>query len=252
LSSSIHPFDDARLLIDRAGEHVQELESRIQRFIASNPWPLVIERHGDSPQYVHKLRLVNQIDRGIKLVAADALRNLRASLDFATATCARLNGAPRLRNLYFPFLNDPANWETTIRRKCGCVPNPVTDFFRSLTPWPGGDEELRTLNMLRNDNDHWALTKIALDLIAAVISRPGVRQQIIQVPRSRGGIDEIELLLTPEPKADYHLACVIEIRFEEVPAVGGTLEMVLRNLAKKVIKIVDETEGIMRRGGFPV
>jgi len=221
--------------------------------LAGNPWTARIEPKGDGANYIHKLLFTDGIDRRIKLPAADALRNLRAALDQLTAASARLNGAPRLNGLHFPFLDDPSSWEKVIKRKCRFVPQPVIDFFGSLRPYKGGDDDLRVLNSLRNDNDHWALTDILLTVSDVAVTRPGQRQQVIAFPEwPTSGINEVELFTAPSAESDYSLAVVIKIGFKIVPALAGTPEMILRNLSKKVVEIVDRTEGIMRREGFPV
>jgi hypothetical protein len=251
----MHPFDDARLSIERAHEHIKEYEARLQNFMTSEPWAVVVEPKLGSAEYVHKVRFGDGIDRRIKLPVVDALRNLRSALDLLTAACARLNGASRLSHLHFPFLENPSAWEKVAKERCRCVPDPVIDFFRTLHPHPGGDDQLYALAKIRNQNEHWALSSVELSVFAVAISRRGERQQIIDFPAwPASGVHEIELFTSPSRERDYTCYLVIKTALQNGPAPLSIAppEATLRILAEKVSKIVNDTEDVMRANGFLV
>ncbi len=248
-----HPFDDARLSVERALENVHEFETRLQSFMAGEPWSIIAEPKFGGSEYAHKLRFGEGIDRRIKMPVVEALRHLRSCLDLLTASCARLNGAPRISGLHFPFLDNPSAWRKVIKGRCRFVPHPVIDFFWTLSPYPGGDDELCALAKARNNNDHWALSDIQLSVSAIAVSRPG-HQRIIEFPPwPDSGINEVELFTSPVREPHYTYSLPIEVAFKEgPPSFDTTPDWILRNLADKVTKIVDNTELIMRANYFPV
>jgi hypothetical protein len=248
-----HPFDDARLRLGRANEHIGEFEAILQRFMAGKPWAISVGRNNDGTQYVHKFRVREKLDGRIKGIAADALQNLRSALDLMTAACVRLGSGShaRVKGINFPFADDAGAWEKDVKRKCRFVPHSVVEYFRSLEPHGGGDELLYALNSVRNDNEHWSLSPTTATALGACINAPGKPQQFFHIPDGDTPVDEVELFTTPDNSTNYNAYLVVQVRLEGHPALKfADAQTALRLLAKKVTEIVDHTEGLMRTAGL--
>jgi hypothetical protein len=61
------PFDEARLLVERACELIAELEAESERFFTEKPGSVVIEPDHENGQYIHKLRLGKGFSRRFEL-----------------------------------------------------------------------------------------------------------------------------------------------------------------------------------------
>jgi hypothetical protein len=95
-------------------------------------------------------------------VFADALRNLRDSLDHAACgSVFALTGVMR-KDTYFPFGDSADKFELRAKKVCKKVASEVLDHIRSLQPHPGGNSPnlLWNLNRLAQPNKHRMLSPI--------------------------------------------------------------------------------------------
>ena len=69
--------------INRAQEHINDLEAKIKTFFDAKPYARVVEAHTDGVSQAHKIKLTRQIPEAFADIAADTVYNLRAALDQA-------------------------------------------------------------------------------------------------------------------------------------------------------------------------
>jgi hypothetical protein len=89
----IAPFEAAKLKIERANKHIQELELSIASYFSENPCALVVEPF---PGTLHSHAWIARIRKPVPLflsaIIGDAVHNLRTSLDLLACDLVRLTG----------------------------------------------------------------------------------------------------------------------------------------------------------------
>lgn len=106
-----------KLKIERAKRHIHDLHSAIVTFIQSKPYQMFEEDNPDGVSKNIKVQLSGRIPSDIGLIAADAVHNLRVSLDQIACRLAEANGASSTAGVYFPFGKDAQIFEAEIKRK---------------------------------------------------------------------------------------------------------------------------------------
>jgi hypothetical protein len=102
-------FLSARSKIERAKEHIVDLDRRIRLFVESEPYEIRAKPHL-VPQIQHTtlyISRVGEIPDSVPLVLGDALHNLRTALDHTACELVRANGGVPNEHTYFPIC-DPA------------------------------------------------------------------------------------------------------------------------------------------------
>ncbi len=74
-------FESPNLLIDRAREHIDELEATIKVFFDRKPYAHVIDLDRKSGQKVYKIRLTANLPGRCRAVLKDVTSNLRDALE---------------------------------------------------------------------------------------------------------------------------------------------------------------------------
>jgi hypothetical protein len=138
-------FDSAWLKLDRAKQHIDDLEAAVATFIQADPYPVVTE---DDPQTGKRIAKVGDdpapIPSAIPLILGDAVHAIRSSLDhFAYAADPAQTGKTKTA---FPIRRGeivPTDEElkSLIDRKIGRASEPLKKALFALQPYKGGHGE---------------------------------------------------------------------------------------------------------------
>jgi hypothetical protein len=77
------PFYSAHIRIERAKEHLKDLESQIAQFFAEKPYALAVEDDPDGLHKIHKLQFTKRFPFRWRILATEIIEHARASLDHA-------------------------------------------------------------------------------------------------------------------------------------------------------------------------
>ncbi len=217
------PFESAKLLIERAGEHVDDFKRKCDEFFKRKPYAQFVDTQSKPGKELYKLRLTEEIPVRWSTIVADAISNLRHALDHAIGASARAAGATRLKAVYFPFCGDAGELESTIRSIAG------TNKHQMLTG---------ILTAADSINIH------AMTLFG---SRDG-----LFIPGWDSSKNELTYAETPVgTELQYDLDVAFSVAFGDVEIVGGERVVpVLQKLGTKVLRIVSQIEAACRRGGY--
>lgn len=155
------PFESPKLLLNRAQENLLDFKARQSAFFNTKPYARFVEIDPKTGHEIHKLRFTAKVPGSIRAVVADALNNIRHSLDHAVTASAQAVHVKRFKGLYFPFAKDADDFERVIGSKCAGVHPEVVDYIRGLKPYPGGHTLLSTLTKLSGANKHQLLAPVA-------------------------------------------------------------------------------------------
>lgn len=160
------PAESTRLIgirakIERANEHIQDLEARIQAFRGTNPYGVVAEDDPHSGYRTYKAKVNRPIPGDFSLVIGDALHNLRTALDHLAWQLVESNSAIPDRETCFPIYQGAPKDESQFARKVKGMSPGAVDIVKAVQPYQTGDDTLWHLSELDNMDKHRISLKAA-------------------------------------------------------------------------------------------
>ncbi len=141
--------------IQRARQHIDELDRAIDEYSRSHPYVPI--HHFDSQAIEHRLRVeVQEPPLILGAIAGDVVHNLRAALDIAVYQLTPHQS--RGRGTAFPFRDDPDGLIAALKsRENEGLPSSVVAYIRRLKPVDpqhGGDPLLWSINEIDISDKH--------------------------------------------------------------------------------------------------
>lgn len=143
-------FDDIRSKINRANEHLADLEIEIGSFYATKPYDFRVERDPKTGEGVCYLTRCDDIPAQVSIIAGDAIHNLRSALDYLAYQLVYVgtSGSGPFSNVYFPIVKSPDKLDAAIEGKVGGARKEAKDAIRAVKPYEGGNNLLWHLHRL--------------------------------------------------------------------------------------------------------
>jgi hypothetical protein len=153
-------LSSVRAKLSRSQENAQALKNEVKSWHDRNPYSVMQEANSDSTRYSVIIRINEpaQFQRW-SLIFADAINNLRSSLDHLVYAIASYESAPHPpaneSKLGFPIADCRANFDSQVSRGClGTVSDPVRAAIEAAQPYNRGHETLPpVLGILRDLNN---------------------------------------------------------------------------------------------------
>lgn len=161
---TIDPLESPKSKIERANEHIVEVQARIKAFLQTPPYPITTFKEVDATGMREslKVKLTNPIPSGIATVVGDAANNLRSALDHLACCLAIKNGATNVSGTYFPFAGDKLEFELPgTQRKIKRLAPEARDLVIALQPYKGGNDFLWSLSKVASLDKHQSLIAVA-------------------------------------------------------------------------------------------
>lgn len=148
------------LKLERAKQHVNDLNRQVNEYLSGNPFQLRIRESKKPPQRLVYIKADAPIPDSFSLIIGDAAHNLRSALDHLCF--AMVDGkAPKPDRVGFPFAKRGAEGLSGAinTRQMNVAPKYVVDEFHALKPYPHGDDYLFAVSALNErDKHHFILT----------------------------------------------------------------------------------------------
>lgn len=217
-------------------------------YLESEICSTVVEFHPDTGCNLHKKRITTFPSDDMTDIVVDAVDAFRSTLEhvaYASATISGVSGKS-LERINFPITKDPAKFEDTISRCCVGIDPRFVDVFRSHKPYPGGNDALSNLNLIRKQGYHRIIVPVAA--IAEVkpdrASMRGKRPDYIPAPVWDGANHEITFISeSPDGRFGYDAKLSFDITFGEVEGVAHMpVWTFLIETAEAVDAVVKEAE----------
>ena len=154
-------FTGPRLKVQRAKEHISDLNRGVLAFKRKNPYKIVEDR--DSKPGYHLLRVIELFKppENWPVIIGDVLHNLHSGLDILACDICRTFGRKNVRNIYFPFAKSADTFEDAIKnRKINKTTPNIVNEFRGLKAYEGGDAILYGIHTLNLSDKHQLLITI--------------------------------------------------------------------------------------------
>jgi len=148
--------EEVLLKVKRAKHHIADIDRQTHEFFASpsDPYPVVKEIDSETGDLVFKLGKCSPIPEDFPLIIADAIQNLRTSLNHLVFHLIRSNGNVPSSSSTFPFCKSAEQYKTESPRKIKGVAPETTKIFDALRPYPGGNDALYGLHDMSNIEKH--------------------------------------------------------------------------------------------------
>lgn len=220
-----NPFDSPFLLLERARENREELNTRAKRFFDDNPCTHFTDYDPDSGHYLRKAKLSAEFPSSLSAVAADAFNNLRSALDQAvSASVMRLRPSAPLGGVGFCFGKSQEHFESTIERAPKAIDPYVFEVMRFFQPYKGGNDLLGALNVLANANKHRGLISLgaSVDSVEVALLELPSRGPIIR-PYWDGSKNEMVISISPDNRERrYDLEVAFFVAFAQIEGLEGS------------------------------
>jgi hypothetical protein len=213
-------FKDAEAKLQRANEHISDLEEAISGFLHTDFYRVTLEADQATGRMKLVFQSLHEPGQDLNLILGDAISNLRSSLDYAiNAAIFPVTGTHADGG--FPFKDHPNDLKATITKgPISQLGNAFTDLLvdQIQAQKGGASETLWVLNKLRNIDKHRMLVA-TVELAAVIVSfrsqgltmnncmfgtTAGQRSVILSAP-----VAGFELTSKPSP--------VFEVRVNEPP-----------------------------------
>lgn len=172
-----------RLKVERAKEHLDELDDKLKEFIKTNPVKYRVTEDIPNGLYMMAFR-IPIIDPRLAVVAGDVAYNLRASLDHIAWQLALMNREQPYDRTAFPLIaKDGSDALRTFRSFTQDIPGDAAEVIKRFQPYRRGDQYqddlLWKLDRLCNIDKHRIIPAhgIAVDFKIP----PGVKPKVTHV-----------------------------------------------------------------------
>ena len=247
-------FESARLKIERANKHIQDLHQSMQAITHKQSYIPAIQHNSETGEYQLKITGA-QVVVDWSLALGDVVHNLRTALDHVVwelvATITKQTPSKWVR---FPFQKTRPELVGTINR--GEIKSIGTDLIDlivdEIKPYDGGNDPLVALHRMDIMDKHHSLISVISQmdfdgLVIALMKSGEIRTLPV---RMMGEQDYIALATAAEFKLADHGNTTFQVLFKE----GGAFKdkpviPTLHNMSQVVSSIVDVIEKAYLTGG---
>jgi hypothetical protein len=142
-------LDGPRSKVDRAKEHIGDLESAIRRFFESDPYKILIKDNPQSGQREWVVTDVAELPTSLALITGDAVHNLKSALDHLIWQLVIADGGkPDEMRTEFPIWGSEAKFEASKPGNAKGLSEGALKVLYGLKPYKGGNAALWLLSRL--------------------------------------------------------------------------------------------------------
>jgi hypothetical protein len=149
------------LKVERANKHIRDLNGAIVAFMATNPYNISTKRDPDTRRPIYFVAEVKPVPPEIIVILADAIQNLRATLDhlaYQLFLVGSAGGAGTGKRVYFLITRDIAEYRKNSAGRVKGLRQDAIEEIDALEPYGGGKgNDFWVLHGLNNVDKHRAL-----------------------------------------------------------------------------------------------
>lgn len=179
---SAHPklLEGSKQKVERAKEHISQLEAEIQEFLGREPYRIVLEEEQQNGDLIYRVKIKEQPPLRWSAIIGDIVHNLRSALDLLANDVVSANC--KIPNHYtaFPVCKSAKDFEDRLPKMVRGASTEAIRIIKSLKPYKGGNEELWRIHHLDIVDKH------RLILSVGTMHRNVVMSSKIQVPWGEG------------------------------------------------------------------
>lgn len=147
-----------RVKVERAKEHIRDLEAEISAFLETNPYETFPDEDRETGDFLVRLRVHAEPPLRWGAVAGDALHNLRSALDILWRHV--MGAVDSDRKTAFPVYPSAEKFEAERSRVVKSRRKTAMDILHAIKPYKGGNDALWALHELDNIDKHRILIPV--------------------------------------------------------------------------------------------
>jgi hypothetical protein len=233
----MHALDDPLNKMQRANEHLQELDREISLYQAAHTYSVTKELNGDKTSYIYRIKPNVLPSLRIGTIIGDIIHNMRSALDHLAWQLALLATPTPYEYTAFPIYKDGTNKHIKdARRMLRDVPTEALDLIERLQPYHAGDtadkHPLWILHALWNLDKHRTLVPMAHTGWVPVFFGPG---------GSHDALDDGTIVVTVPVEVDAKLNLQAQVTADiAFPLDSPGRGMEVRELLRAIYKALDD------------
>lgn len=238
-------IESVRVKVERAKQHLRELETARDGFIAATPYAI---QSKFNPQTGYDEFFVTNIESPpdeISTIVGDVIHNLRSALDYLAYQLVLVNGAEPTSQTCFPIYDNASKYNSGRIGKLRGMAQSAINAIDDIEPYLGGEDALYYLHKLDIADKHHALlftitcvTKISLR-ISGGLSQPGSRIPGFAAPKFGKPLKEGDVFFICEPGAYGDADFTFDIALTEQDVIEGkSLVGLLQYMIDKVDNLI--------------
>lgn len=154
-------FESAKLKVEWANSHINQLDSTIRTYIQGKPYELRVDRDFSTGQDRLNCVVKTAAPKTISLIIGDIAHNLRSALDIlANDVVERDSGTRGSSEARFPIYFDATGFNGGAKKLKGASADSLAIFER-IQPYNTGKKTLRMLHELNIGDKHKLITPVA-------------------------------------------------------------------------------------------
>lgn len=192
-------FDIINTKVERAKEHISDLETEIRSFLATNPYVIGTKRNPQTRQLIYYVVSVQDTPIRLSLITGDVLHNLRSALDHLACRLICVGGGTPTKQSAFPTTDtdSPQEYESNRTRKVKGMRQDAIDSIDALKPYKSGNDTLWRLHRLNNFDKHRLLITVGSAFQAVDIASVMLKAMRTAAPDHMDGITLQSLFIRP-------------------------------------------------------
>jgi hypothetical protein len=245
----VNRIDGIRLKIERAKEHIRNLDLAIQTFVCSEPYAIRTKPHSVIQHTTLYVARAEPVPTTVPIILGDAIHNLRSALDHLAWQLVEADGGIPDKHTFFPIFSGPDGFQKYASAmgsgEIKKIRPGAEKVIQAMQPYVTGDDTLGHISQLDIIDKHrFVLTTVML-FKAWHVSVNGMTLPFPQVPRVLILGDEFTNIPTStyERQAHEDFKLGIDVAFGEPEIIKGkpVLETV-NNMADLVSSIIPNFE----------
>ncbi len=192
-----------RAKIERAEEHIRDLESRIRAFRQTEPYRIVCDQDSQPPNRIYRVQIRSQPPPVMAVIAGEVIQHLRSVLDHLAWQLVEANSKKPTGDTCFPIYNTSTEYKTKPPGKVKGISTGAEGVIESVQPYQSGYGPLWELHKLNNFDKHRLLLIVGFGLHEFRFSA-GYRHPFSQDERHKSFVSRFfepaPLGSTPPPK----------------------------------------------------
>jgi hypothetical protein len=247
-------LEGVTLKIKRAQAHLYEIEMAIHTFSGGALDSVTLEEDPETNEQFFQLRELRRPDESLGILIGDFLNNLRSALDHLAfqlvkhPVVASKEPPTPDRQIQFPICDDSEKFKAAKWRLRGAAPG-VEALVETLQPYPGRTPPLASyhsrLSILRdlNDWDKHRLVHVVENQLADIgfLNPEYLSDWTLRTPGSFEAPTELaryKLRPGANPEVDVGFYLVSDVTFEDGPATGRGVTLLLAEMRYEVSQVV--------------
>jgi hypothetical protein len=160
---------DARQKVERAKQHIVDLNGVIRSFLDSTPYKVGPERDPQTREMTYCVTSVAPTPPAIPVLAGEVFQHLRSALDYLACQLVRANRKRPTTQTAYPIADSAAKYKSFSPKKVAGMSAGAVSFIEATKPYKGGINDLWVLHKLNNIDKHRLLLTVGSALRSANI-----------------------------------------------------------------------------------